>query len=112
MPTRIFTRDQADALGLPHDCVSQDSATKFPEAAVELHCEQIDTRRWVSVHRLVFRAPDDGKTYAVTYEQGLTEHQDDHDPWGYGDEITAVEYEPREVTVTRWMPVKDTPTDA
>jgi hypothetical protein len=41
---------------------------------IELN-EQIDTRRWVSVHRLVVK--DTGGIYwATTYEQGLTESQD------------------------------------
>jgi hypothetical protein len=42
--------------------------------AIELN-EQIDTRSWVSVHRLIVK--DTGGIYwAATYEQGLTEYQD------------------------------------
>lgn len=101
MPTRSFTREQLDAWDLP-GAWADDS----PEI---LHREQVDSRRWVSVHELVFRAPDDGKTYAVTYEQGLTESQDDTDPWNYDDEIKGVEVEQRPVTVVQWQPVKDSP---
>ncbi|MCP3817811.1 hypothetical protein NLX86_06575 [Streptomyces sp. A3M-1-3] len=101
MPVRHFTRDQLDAWDLP-GAWADDS----PEI---LHREQVDARRWVSVHQLIFRAPDDGLTYRVHYEQGLTENQDDTDPWNYDDEIKAVEMEQREVTVTRWMPVGEQP---
>jgi hypothetical protein len=102
---RVFTRDQLDTLGLPHDLATEENAAEFPEAAVELHREQVDTRRWVSVHELVFRAPDDGKTYAVTYEQGLTELQEDTDPWDYAKEIRALEVEARAVVITEWHSV-------
>jgi hypothetical protein len=37
--------------------------------------EQIDSRRWVSVHMLVLRDKA-GKLWAAYYEQGLTEMQD------------------------------------
>jgi hypothetical protein len=110
--TRVFHRDQLDALGLPHDLATEDNAREFPEAAVELHREQVDTRRWVSVHELIFRAPDDGKAYRVTYEQGLTEHQDDHDQWNYRDHVVAEEVEPRPVTVTQWHSVEEHQADA
>lgn len=110
MTTRTFTRDQLDEMGLPHDLVSEEHAAKHPEAAIELHCKQVASRRWVSVHELVFRAPDDGLAYLVRYEQGLTEHQDGTDPWGYGDEVTAVEVEQRPVVLQQWKPV-DAPRD-
>jgi hypothetical protein len=109
--TRVFHRDQLDALGLPHDLATEDNAREFPEAAVELHREQVDTRRWVSVHELIFRAPDDGKAYRVTYEQGLTEHQDDHDEWNYDREVTATEVEQYDQTVKAWRPVEEHPAD-
>jgi hypothetical protein len=105
--TRVFHRDQLDALGLPHDLATEDNAREFPEAAVELHREQVDTRRWVSVHELIFRAPDNGKAYRVTYEQGLTEHQDDHDEWNYDREVTATEVKQYEATVTQWRDVDE-----
>jgi hypothetical protein len=105
--TRVFHRDQLDALGLPHDLATEDNAREFPEAAVELHREQVDTRRWVSVHELIFRAPDDGKAYRVFYERGLTENQDDTDPWGYAATVEATEVEQYEATVTAWRDVDE-----
>lgn len=101
MPTRVYTPEELDAIGVPFEC---DVNTEDGRAA-ELHCEQVDSRRWVSVHALVFRAPDDGKTYRVRYEQGLTEMQDGHDPWNYQTQIKAEEVELRPVTVQRWFPV-------
>jgi hypothetical protein len=99
MATREFTRDELEALGIPDEW---DSA----HPAERLHEEQIDTRRWYSVHEVVFRAPDDGKAWAVSYVQGLTESQDSTDPWEYeGKTIQAIEMEPHEVTVTKWRPV-------
>ncbi|MGW9170144.1 hypothetical protein [Streptomyces decoyicus] len=103
MPTRIFTTNELEDIGLPFECDAEDE----PGYAVELHREQVDTRRWMSVHQLIFRAPDDGKVYSVLYEQGLTEMQDDHDHWGYEDRVKAIEMEPQEVTVTRWVAVQD-----
>lgn len=101
MTTRTFTVAELEAIGIPH------RRTAPPEGRAErLHEEQTDTGRWVSAHWLVFRAPDDGRAWAVTYEQGLTELQDDTEPWGYGrTEVTATEVEERQVTVTRWLPV-------
>ncbi|MFE7128921.1 hypothetical protein [Streptomyces sp. NPDC057617] len=110
MNTRTVTRNQIEAWGIPYECSGIDGR------ATELHCEQIDTRRWVSAHRLIFRAPDDSKTYAVTYERGLTEIQEDHDKFGDRTEITITEYEQRPATVMQWHPVEqpgqdsDTPT--
>jgi hypothetical protein len=104
---RTITVETAEAWGLPHDCTFEDNAAEFPEAAVELHDEQTGTRRWVSDRRLIFRAPDDGKTYSVDYVLGLTEHQDGISPWEYqpadGIELTEVEQVP--VTVWKWQPV-------
>lgn len=101
MTVRIYTPDELDAIGVPFEC----EANADNGYAVELHQEQVDTRRWVSVHELIFRAPDDGKAYRVTYEQGLTEHQDGLDPWNYDKQIKAEEVELRPVTVQRWFSV-------
>ncbi|NUK07491.1 hypothetical protein HRW18_05570 [Streptomyces lunaelactis] len=101
MTIRTFTTDQLEEIGVPFECYGE----PIDGFATELHREQIDTRRWVSVHVLVFRAPDDGKAYRVTYQRPLTEHQE-CDTW-FDDEIKAVEMEQREVTVTKWLPVKE-----
>lgn len=102
MTARTFTRTQLDEWDLP-DAWADDS----PEI---LHREQVDSRRWVSVHELVFRAPDDGLTYLVHYEQGLTESQDGCDPWNHDDKIKAIEVEQRPVVTRQWMAV-DAPRD-
>lgn len=104
MTTRTFTRQQLEEIGVPDIWTAADKSN----AAEHLHESQVDTRRWVSVHELIFRAPDDGKAYSVTYEQGLTENQDDTDPWNYEDEIKAVEVEQQPVTVMQWKPVQPT----
>ena len=104
--TRTFTRQQLDEIGVPFECY----ADPIDGFATELHREQVDTRRWVSVHRLVFRAPDDGQAYAVTYQRGLTENQDGTDPWNYDNEIKGVEVEQRPVVTQQWLPV-DAPAD-
>ncbi|MEU5596614.1 hypothetical protein [Streptomyces sp. NPDC020298] len=108
MTTRILTRDQLDDWGLPYDLIEEDEAADHPEAAVELHREQTDTRRWASTHTLVFRAPDDGKTYRVTYQEPLTEHQE-CDPWFDDREVNAFEVKQRAQIVTRWTRVTDQP---
>ncbi|MGW0626470.1 hypothetical protein [Streptomyces sp. NPDC002758] len=95
--TRTFTREQLEAWDLP-GAWADDS----PEI---LHREQVDSRRWVSVNELVFRAPDDGLAYRVFYDQGLTEHQDGTDPWNYDKEIKATEVEQRPVVTQQWQPV-------
>lgn len=109
MSTRTFTVEQLAELGLPHDLATPATADRYPHAAVELHRAQVGTRRWVSVHELVFRAPDDGKTYRVRYEQGLTEHQDCTDPWDYNSEVTAVEVRKYPVTVMEWRAAGEEP---
>jgi hypothetical protein len=104
---RVFHRDQLDEWGVPHDLV--DPADAGEGDAVELHHEQVDTRRWVSVHELVFRAPDDGKAYRVTYERGLTEMQEDHDEWDYRDHVVGEEVEEYERPVKAWRRVGEQP---
>ncbi|MFD9463503.1 hypothetical protein [Streptomyces sp. NPDC060027] len=106
LTTRIFTRDQLKEIGVPDIW----SAADKTNAAEHLHESQVDSRRWVSVHELVFRAPDDGLAYRVFYEQGLTESQDDTDPWNDEDEVKAVEVEQRPVVIQQWLPV-DAPRD-
>ncbi|GAA1064716.1 hypothetical protein [Streptomyces asiaticus] len=98
--TRKFTREELETIGIPYEWDAEPG-----KAAEQLHEEQIDERRWVSLHEIVFRAPDDGKAYSVVYAQGLTENQEDTDPWEYeGATIKATEVEPHEVTLTVWRP--------
>jgi hypothetical protein len=98
--TREFTREELERLGIPYAWDAEPG-----QAAERLHEEQIDTRRWVSVHEVVFRAPDDGQVWSVTYVKGLTESQDGTDPWGYeGSTISATAMVAHTETVTRWRP--------
>ncbi|BET51810.1 hypothetical protein RGQ21_67920 [Kitasatospora aureofaciens] len=99
MKTRIFTRDELDAIGVPFEC---DPENGYAE---ELHRELYDTTRWTNVYEFVFRAPDDGKAYRVYYDVGATESVD-QDIWNWSDEITAIEVEQVQVTKTEWKPVK------
>lgn len=102
--TRTFTADQLEEIGVPFECAEPDDSNP-DNLAVELHREQTDTRRWASTHWLVFRAPDDGKTYGVTYQRPLTEHQE-CDLWFDSNAIVATEVKQVPVTVLRWKPVK------
>ena len=103
---RTLTREQLEEWGLPYELVGAGDQNPFG-VAVELHREQVDTRRWYSVHRLVFQAPDDGQPWAVDYRRGLTEIQEDTDEWDDADEVTATLMERYERTVTAWRPVSD-----
>lgn len=105
MSTRTFTRDQLEAIGVPFELDGDDTC------ASELANELIGSERWTHVHRLVFRAPDDGIAYQVTYEVGSTEHQDGIDPWHrHGKTISVVEVEERPIVRQEWKPV-DAPRD-
>ncbi|MEU8805032.1 hypothetical protein [Streptomyces anthocyanicus] len=108
---RVFHRDQLAEWGVPND-MATDPATATAHEAVELHRAQVDTRRWVSVHELVFRAPDDGKAYRVTYEQGLTEQQEGTDEWGDRDHVVGELVEEYDRTVKAWRRVADRPAES
>lgn len=105
MPTRIFTPDQLAAIGVPNPYDAE-----AEQRAEHLFDEQIDTRRWVSMHHLVFRGPDDGKAWRVEYVRGLTESQDGISPWEYaGATVEAVEVEQVATTVMEWHAIPDAP---
>lgn len=94
---REFAKDLlVAAWGLPHD---------IDKSGEIIQDEIIETSRWSEIHSLIFKAPDDGKFYEVSYSQGLTEYQDES-PWEYETEVVATEVEPREVTVTKYLPVE------
>jgi hypothetical protein len=101
MKIRIFTREQLEEIGVPHECGGDEGT------AEELHDELYDTSRWTNIYEFVFRAPDDGKAYRVYYEVGASDSQDDIDLWGYEENISAVEVEQIQVVTTEWKPVKD-----
>lgn len=94
---RTFTRDELEELGLP-------------DSDHTVHTEQIDERRWYSIHELIFRVEDDGPLWRVSYYEPLTELQE-HDTWNDAETIEAVQVEPYEATVTKYRPVAE-PKDA
>ncbi|WP_042170161.1 hypothetical protein [Streptomyces sp. NBRC 110035] len=113
MITRTFTPDQLETMGLPHDMVDAAYVAEHPEytaehpgAAIELHREYVESRRWESVNELIFRAPDDGKAYRVHYREPLTEMQDS-DPWNSDQSVEAVEVEQYDRTVKAWRPAAE-----
>lgn len=87
--TRTFTPDQLEEFDVPY---------------TNLHDEQVDSRRWADTRRCVFRAPDDGKAYRVTYQVPATEQQE-CDTWFDEDEVKGVEVEQVPVTVMKWKAV-------
>lgn len=89
MAERVFTPEQLK---------------EFRVTRTNLHDEQVDSDRWTETRSCVFRAPDDGKTYEVTYQQPLTEYQE-CDTWFDEQQIKAVEVEQQPVTVMQWKPV-------
>ncbi|MFB7420724.1 hypothetical protein ACFC1L_39770 [Streptomyces sp. NPDC056210] len=95
MTIRVFSREQLEEWDLPGR----------GDGVEVLHDEQVDSGRWLAYHELVFRAPDDGKTYQVDYQQGLTEIQEDHDRWNYESEIGGHEVELVEVVTKEWRKV-------
>lgn len=100
MPTRTFTAEELEGIGVPFECDNSEGT------AEELHNELFDTTRWAHVHEFVFRAPDDGKVYRVFCWRGATEQQE-HDLWNWEDPVTAVEVEEVQVMTTEWQPVKE-----
>ena len=77
----------------------------FPRAPGEIARERGDEHRWYVEMRVIFAAPDDGLIWAAEYEHGLTEIQEDHDPWDGQQWVTLTRYESYEKTVTAWREV-------
>ncbi|MFI7315174.1 hypothetical protein [Streptomyces hygroscopicus] len=110
MPTRTFTPAELAAIGVPPD-----SPEDVEYSDILLADEPVTTLKYTQHRRCIFRAEDDGKTYAVEYEGRLDTGDyevggyapDDHG-W-YGDTVEATQVEQREVTVTRWAPVEEAP---
>ncbi|ARX81575.1 hypothetical protein SMD44_00973 [Streptomyces alboflavus] len=107
MATRQFTREQLATLGIPPD---QPDDVEYSD--VLLADEHVTNLKYSQQRRVIFEAPDDGKTYAVTYEAPIDvgDFEVGHGPDDYGwwgDTVEAVEVEERPVTVTRWVPVDE-----
>ena len=66
--------------------------------------EIVDTSRWSIHHRCVFA--DNGKFYEAYYSVGATESQFES-PWEYDENVECSEVVAKEVTVIKWMRVKD-----
>ncbi|MFF1756145.1 hypothetical protein [Streptomyces sp. NPDC058266] len=105
MPVRHFTPAELERLGVPP------AHPDDVDDEVLLADEFVTTLKYTASRRCVFRAPDDGRTYAVTYEGDLDVGDfevgggtPDGHGW-YGDRVEAVEVEERAVTVTRWVVV-------
>jgi len=63
----------------------------------------IDQRRWSTTSEGVFLHKPSGKHYLLSWSRGSTESQDES-PFEYSDP-DPIEVEPKEVTVTKWVPV-------
>ncbi|MFL1444030.1 hypothetical protein [Nocardiopsis protaetiae] len=72
-----------------------------------VHDEQVDTRRWVSVHRLIIRRTSDGTLWALPYELGLTEAQDCD--LFVDDPVTVALVRAEQVTTTRYVTATQEP---
>ena len=87
---RTFTRDELEEIGVPWEGY--------------VYNEQVDERRWSTVHECVFRSED--KLWRVTYQLPATEMQE-CDVWFDENPVGAVQVEPYEVTVTKYRPVTE-----
>lgn len=93
--TRTFTRDELEDLDVP-------------DGDAVIYSEEVDSKRWATVHHAVFRAEDDGELWRVTYYKEGNELSE-VDTWGYGsspETIEAVRVEPYQVEVTKYRPVE------
>lgn len=72
-----------------------------------VHDEQVDTRRWVSVHRLIIRRTSDGTLWELPYELGLTEYQE-VDPFP-GDPVAVTLVRAEQVVTTRYVTATEEP---
>lgn len=70
------------------------------ETAKIISDEQVDTRRWESVHRIIFEL--DGRHYQTHVRRPLTECQVTENCGYHGDEQECPEVERYEKTVTDW----------
>jgi hypothetical protein len=73
------------------------SAGKSSEGWTVVENEEIEHRRWESVHRLVIRN-EEGEHYAATYRRGLTENQDGR-PFDDEETVTFTQVFPKTETV-------------
>lgn len=106
MATRTFTITELAELNVPPD---DPNHIEYEEHV--LADEQIAILKYTAKRRVVFRHPDDDKTYAVDYEAPID--TGDYETGGgmpanhgwYGGSVEAVEVEEQPVTVMQWQPV-------
>ncbi|QCX81093.1 hypothetical protein C9F11_37550 [Streptomyces sp. YIM 121038] len=108
MTDRHFTREQLAALGVPPD---QPDDVEYSD--VLLADEHVTNLKYTALRRVIFTAPDDGRTYAVEYQAPIDvgdfevgDGGPDDYGW-YGPTVEAVEVEERPVVVQQWVPVDE-----
>jgi hypothetical protein len=69
--------------------------------------EQIDSRRWVAVHQLIFREKGmpEGYAWCCYYDVGLTEYQD-VTPWEGETQVECQLVQQVEKIIRCWVPVQ------
>lgn len=70
----------------------------------EVDIEEGDNRRWSRSNTSIVKA-DDGKFYAIDWEEGLTEYQENEYYAGDYPEVEKKTYE-KTITVTEWVDVE------
>lgn len=108
MSTRVFTREELDAMRLPN-CWTPEYGKYMQRSegeATSIFTEVVEVGDWEITERMVFLAPDDGKHYEIYYKQGATELQEDTDPWDCKNQVEATEVELRPVVRAEWRPVQ------
>lgn len=109
MPTRQFTCAELNDLGVPP---ADPSDVRYSETL--LADTHVTTLKYSQQRRVVFRADDDGKTYAVTYEAEVDSGDYEGGPppenhgW-FGGTVEAEEVEQRPVVIQQWVTVSDEP---
>lgn len=110
MSTRQFTIAELAALGVPPD--RPDDIEHDPDVLAD---ERLATLKYTARRRCIFRAPDNGRTYAVEYEGALDvgdyevgDGGPDNYGW-YGDTVEAQEVEQRPVVILEWQPATPAP---
>ena len=90
---------------LARDIASEMVGSEFEEGGHTFKVvasEQIESRRWVSVHEVVVKIDD--KFFQTCYERGLTEYQDQAPFEDYDDVVPFHRVMPREKTVIEYIP--------
>lgn len=91
---RTFTLDQLNEWGLPD----------HKDVTVSIETEDVG-RRWMDVCTVIFKAPDDGYHYALSFDVGKTEYQEQSWDYDFEDTVDLARVELRKVTVEQWLPV-------